>query len=183
MLQHISYEEAIELAYYGASVIHPKTLQPLQSKEIPLYVKSFQNPTLKGTVIQKGEKIKPLAPCFIVKKGQIKLSISSKSFSFIEEAVIRDVYHYLAEAKIKVNLIQISAINLYLCIEDKYNNLDQLFILLERDYNVKAEQGCSLYTIRHATQESEKVIPNYQEAMIRQSGKDTLQLVVKEDLL
>lgn len=180
LLEHISYEEAIELAYYGASVIHPKTLQPLQSKNIPLFVKCFEDPTLKGTVIKQGKSISPKCPCFIVKKNQATLSISSKSFSFIDEAIIRDVYNSLAKFKIKVNLIQISAIHLYLCIEDKYNNIESLIDDLQNNYNTDLSLNCSLYTIRHAEKNSEKVVPNYDNAIIRQSGINTLQLVVKD---
>ena len=83
MLNQISYREAIELAFYGASVIHPKTLQPLQRKEIPLYVKSFENPETPGTAVSKGKILEPLVPCYIVKKNQTLLNLSSKDFSFI----------------------------------------------------------------------------------------------------
>lgn len=182
ILRQISYEEAIELAYYGASVIHPKTLQPLQSKDIPLYVKCFEDPSLEGTVIKKGEKLSPLSPCFIVKKKQSTLAISSKSFSFIDEKIIGDVYKLLSQYKIKVNLIQISAISLYLCIEDKYANLHPLVEALENKYKVRVTENCALYTIRYAENNSEQVIPNHQQAIIRQAGINTLQLVVKEQI-
>ena len=182
ILRQISYEEAIELAYYGASVIHPKTLQPLESKEIPLYVKCFEDPSLEGTVIKKGEKLSPLTPCFIVKKNQSTLAISSKSFSFIDEDIIRDVYEILSDNKIKVNLIQISAISLYLCIEDKYRNLENLIENLNKKYKVNLTSDCALYTIRHAEENSEVVVPNYDKTIIRQTGINTLQLVVKDTI-
>ena len=182
ILRQISYEEAIELAYYGASVIHPKTLQPLESKEIPLYVKCFEDPSLDGTVIKKGEKLSPLTPCFIVKKNQSTLAISSKSFSFIDEDIIRDVYEILSDNKIKVNLIQISAISLYLCIEDKYHNLENLIENLNKKYKVNLTPDCALYTIRHAEENSEVVVPNYDKTIIRQTGINTLQLVVKDTI-
>lgn len=181
VLENISFEEAIELAYYGASVIHPKTLQPLQNKNIPLLVKSFEKPSEKGTQIDnKTDKIKPLIPCFIVKTQQHVLSISSKEFEFIDEKVVGDVYEMLAEYKIKVNLIQISAINLYLCIEDKYNNLEKTIDSLSDNFYVKIEKNCHLYTIRHANDDSIKVIPNYEKAIIKQLGIQTLQLVIKQ---
>lgn len=113
LLQQISYTEAIELAFYGASVIHPKTLQPLQKKEIPLYVKSFKEPQNKGTKVDRGRQIKPEIPCFIVKKDQILLSISSIDFSFIVERNISDIFDLLHKHKMKVNLIQNSAISFF----------------------------------------------------------------------
>ncbi|MCK0205844.1 aspartate kinase [Ornithobacterium rhinotracheale] len=181
ILKEISYEEAIELAYYGASVIHPKTLQPLQSKNIPLYVKCFEDPSLPGSVIKQGKRLDPLVPCYIVKKNQITLSISSKSFSFIDEEIIKDVYEKLSDNKIKVNLIQISAISLLLCIEDKFHNLEQLIEDLNQKYKVSTVTDCTLYTIRHAQKDSENIIPNHDKAIVRQAAINTLQLVVKEE--
>lgn len=181
-LDQISYAEAIELAYYGASVIHPKTLQPLQRKKIPLYVKSFENPENQGTVIQEGQALVPDTSCFIVKKNQIVLQISTLNFAFIDEVVIRDVFHKLSENLLKVNLIQISAISLSLCVEDKYNRLQNAVKSFESDFEIEVIHDCSLYTIRHYTTESEHVIQNPQHAIIRQSGKSTLQLVMKDKI-
>ena len=126
LLNQISYREAIELAFYGASVIHPKTLQPLQRKEIPLYVKSFINPLLPGTSVSKGEDLAPKLPCFIVKKNQLLLSLSSIDFSFIMEENISEIFGWLHKYKIKVSLIQNSAISFSVCVEDKYNNFQEL---------------------------------------------------------
>ena len=95
LLNQISYREAIELAYYGASVIHPKTLQPLQRKEIPLYVKSFENPTNSGTAVSKGKTIEPYIPCYFVKKNQVLLRLSSIDFSFIVEENISYIFSLL----------------------------------------------------------------------------------------
>ena len=111
LLHQISYREAIELAFYGASVIHPKTLQPLQKKEIPLFVKSFINPTLPGTCVSKGADLDPNIPCFIVKKNQLLLSLSSIDFDFIVENNISEIFALFSKYKIKVNLIQNTAIS------------------------------------------------------------------------
>ena len=119
LLNQISYEEAIELAFYGASVIHPKTLQPLQRKEIPLYVKSFINPLENGTCVSKGEDIEPCVPCFIVKKNQHLISLSSLDFSFIMEDSISEIFSLLHHYKIKVDVIQNSAISFSVCVSDK----------------------------------------------------------------
>ena len=126
LLNQISYREAIELAFYGASVIHPKTLQPLQKKEIPLYVKSFINPLLPGTSVAKGADLEPKTPCFIVKKNQLLISLSSIDFSFIMEENISEIFGLFHQFKMKVSLIQNSAISFSVCIEDKYGNFNEL---------------------------------------------------------
>ncbi|MCW9037402.1 aspartate kinase, partial [Altibacter sp.] len=116
LLHHISYREAIELAFYGASVIHPKTLQPLQRKEIPLYVKSFVSPLDPGTCVGKGVALDPETSCFILKKNQVLISLSSLDFSFMMENHIGDVFKWLHEYKMKVELIQNSAISFSVCV-------------------------------------------------------------------
>ncbi|HLW40345.1 MAG TPA: aspartate kinase, partial [Brumimicrobium sp.] len=126
LLNHISYSEAIELAFYGASVIHPKTLQPLQRKEIPLYVKSFENPTLPGTTVSKGADLEPAVSCFIVKKEQLLVSFASKDFSFIMEHQVSEIFKKFAEKHIKVNVIQNSAISFTVCVEDKFCHFKEL---------------------------------------------------------
>lgn len=179
-LDQISYEEAIELAYYGASVIHPKTLQPLQRKNIPLLVQSFENPEKLGTCITQGNALQPEVACFIVKQNQTVLRISTKNFAFIDERVIRDVFRKLAENQLKVNLIQISAISLSLCIEDKFNKLELAISDFESEFNITIESNCSLFTIRHADEQSESLIPQGHNTIIRQSGVNTLQLVTRD---
>lgn len=180
-LFQISYEEAIELAYYGASVIHPKTLQPLQRKQIPLYVKSFENPENQGTVIQNGKNLTPEIACYIVKQNQSVLRIATKDFSFIDEAVIRDVFLKLADNKLKVNLMQISAISLSLCVEDKYNRMEYALSSFRQDFDISVTPNCALYTIRHAGLNAESQIPNASKPLIRQSGINTLQLVICDE--
>ncbi|MGB5358690.1 MAG: aspartate kinase, partial [Eudoraea sp.] len=124
LLNKISYREAIELAFYGASVIHPKTLQPLQRKEIPLHVKSFINPRDAGTTVGKGIGIEPEIPCFIVKKNQVLMKLSSLDFSFIVEDSIGDLFKLLHDYKMKVDLIQNSAISFSVCVDNKFNRLN-----------------------------------------------------------
>lgn len=154
LLEQISYQEAIELAFYGASVIHPKTLQPLRQKEIPLYVKSFVNPTLAGTSVSKGADLKPAIPCFIVKKNQLLISLSSKDFSFIMEQNISDIFKLFCEYNIKVNVIQNSAISFSVCVEDKFNHFEELRQKLNDHYRVSYNENVSLYTIRHFNETS-----------------------------
>lgn len=178
LLHHISYEEAIELAYYGASVIHPKTLQPLQQKEIPFFVKSFLNPTEAGTEVAKGQPLDPKVPCFILKREQNLVRLSSKDFSFITEDKLSGIFNKLYDYQIKVNLMQNSAISLSLCLEDKYENLDQFVADMNEAFKVQVENNVLLYTIRHFDADSDKVISKDKE-LLRQTVRETLQIVVK----
>jgi aspartate kinase len=136
LLNTISYREAIELAFYGASVIHPKTLQPLQKKEIPLHVKSFLNPDAKGTKVSKGIGIEPAVPCFIVKKNQVMIALSSLDFSYIVEENISEIFNLLHLHKMKVDVIQNSAISFSVCFDNKYNKLDELLVKLKAKFRV-----------------------------------------------
>ncbi|MEP5132394.1 aspartate kinase, partial [Nonlabens ulvanivorans] len=149
LLEQISYREAIELAFYGASVIHPKTLQPLQGKQIELRVNSFLDPQSQGTVIKDGDALKPMTPCYIVRKNLVFLEISARDFSFIGEHNISDIFHQLSESKMEVGLLQNSAISFTICVEDKYGKLSELLDDLEARYKVNAVSDVSLYTIRH----------------------------------
>ncbi len=180
LLHHISYEEAIELAYYGASVIHPKTLQPLQNKEIPLYVKSYDHPDLEGTSVKKGQSLEPKVACFIVKKNQILLSISTLNFSFIVEENISEIFNFVASHGMKVNMIQNSAISFSLCIDDKFNAIDRLIQDLKRNYTIELMKNVSLYTIRHYNTNAIEEITSKYEVLVSQKMKETAQLVVIE---
>jgi aspartate kinase len=179
LLNKISYREAIELAFYGASVIHPKTLQPLQRKEIPLYVKSFLKPNKPGTTVGKGIGIDPEIPCFIVKKDQVLMKLSSLDFSFIVEDNISDLFKLLHDHKMKVDLIQNSAISFSVCVDNKFGKLEELLNHLKGRFNVVHHEGVSLYTIRHFNAEAIKSLENGREVLLEQRGKETLQLVVK----
>tara|TARA_R110002073_G_scaffold40547_6_gene115354 strand:- start:2964 stop:4214 length:1251 start_codon:yes stop_codon:yes gene_type:complete len=179
LLQQISYTEAIELAFYGASVIHPKTLQPLQKKEIPLYVKSFVKPKLNGTKVSRGVHIFPEIPCFIVKKNQLLLSISTLDFSFIVERNISEVFSLLHNCKMKVNVIQNSAISFSICLEDKYNKFDDLLKALKGQFKIDFIKGVSLFTIRHFTIEAIEKIEKDNLVLLKQLTKETVQIVIK----
>jgi len=180
LLNQISYEEAIELAFYGASVIHPKTLQPLQQKEIPLYVKSFINPEGKGTAVSKGQTLEPFIPCFIVKKNQVLISLSSLDFSFIVEENISEVFSLFHKYQIKVDLIQNSAISFSVCVDNKFGHLEELISDLKAKFKVSFEEKVSLYTIRHFNTEAAKTIEKDKEILLKQLGTETYQIVVKQ---
>lgn len=179
LLNNISYREAIELAFYGASVIHPKTLQPLQRKEIPLLVKSFLKPTDSGTTVGKGVGIEPKVPCFIVKKNQVLMKLSTLDFSFIVEDSISELFKLFHEHKIKVDLIQNSAISFSVCLDNKFGGLEALLHQLKRTFKVVYHENVSLYTIRHFDSTSLASLQNGHELLLEQRGTETVQLVVK----
>ncbi|OYX86561.1 MAG: aspartate kinase [Flavobacteriales bacterium 32-34-25] len=180
LLNQISYREAIELAFYGATVIHPKTLQPLQKKEIPLHVKSFINPLLKGTVVSKGATLEPFMPCFIVKREQLLISLSSIDFSFIMEENISEIFGLFHEFKIKVNLIQNSAISFSVCVEDKFGNYKDLLAILAKKFKVGYNENVTLYTIRHFNDTAAQTVVEGKTVLLKQLGTETMQIVTKE---
>ncbi|WP_108803243.1 aspartate kinase [Aquimarina sp. Aq107] len=180
LLSQISYEEAIELAFYGASVIHPKTLQPLQRKEIPLYVKSFLDPKSEGTSVKKGQRLVPYLPCYIIKKDQILLSLSSLDFSFMVEENISEVFALFHKYHLKVDLIQNSAISFSVCLDDKFNNFDELLMHLKAKFSVIYERNVSLFTIRHFDKESILFLEENKDILLKQSTKETYQMVAKQ---
>jgi aspartate kinase len=182
LLRQISYHEAIELAYYGASVIHPKTLQPLQRKEIPLFVKSFENPVDEGTSVSKGKTLEPLVPCFILKKNQTLLKLSSLDFSFIVEENISEIFALLHKFQMRVEMIQNSAISFSICIYNKYDKLEGLLEALASKFKVKVVDGVSLYTIRHFDKPAINFIKNRDaKVLLEQRTLKTAQFVIKEN--
>jgi len=179
LLNQVSYREAIELAFYGASVIHPKTLQPLQRKEIPLFVKSFFNPKNNGTCVSKDKNLEPNIPCFIVKKSQVLISLSSLDFSFIVEENISEIFNLLHLYKMKVDVIQNSAISFSVCVDNNYNNLEPLLQHLKAKFKVTFHENVSLYTIRHYDQKSIQNLEQNKTILLKQLYQETVQIVTK----
>lgn len=179
LLDQISYEEAIELAFYGASVIHPKTLQPLQRKEIPLYVKSFLNPKDNGTRVGKGIALQPNIPCFILKKNQVLISLSSLDFSYIVEDNISEIFQLLHTYKMKVDVIQNSAISFSVCVENIFNNLEKLLQHLKANFKVTCHENVSLYTIRHYNNDVLNKLEEGKTVLLKQLTQEIVQIVTK----
>lgn len=177
LLNRISYREAIELAFYGASVIHPKTLQPLQQKEIPLVVKSFKHPEHAGTMVEKGFGIDPMIPCFIVKKNQVLISLSSLDFSYIVEENISEIFKLLHLYKMKVDVIQNSAISFSVCVDNIYNNLPKLLQHLKAKFKVTCHEDVSLYTVRHYNMEAIGQLEVDKTIVLKQMTQETVQMV------
>jgi len=176
-LNKISYREAIELAYYGASIIHPKTLKPLQNKNIPLYVKSFIHPEEEGSII--GDfAIKRLVPCYICKENQVLISLSPKDFSFIAEENLSTIFGLFAFFGVKINLTQNSALSFSLCVDYK-QNIPHLIEELQTEFFVKYNFDMRLFTIRHYTQQSIQKIIQDKVVVLEQKNRSTVQYVIK----
>jgi len=176
-LDTISYQEAIELAYYGATIIHPKTIKPLQNKNIPLLVKSFLSPTNEGSMIGHGEPPEKI-PSYIFKTEQILLSIFPKDFSFIAADNLTKIFSYISKNKLKINLMQNSAVSFTICIDNKPNRFANLLKDLEEEFSVKYNMNKKLITIRHYTPESIEKVIGSQPVILEQKSRVTLQVVI-----
>ena len=182
LLNKISYEEAIELAFYGASVIHPKTLQPLKKKKIPLFVKSFLSPSKSGTIISKQDNKVKNIPSHIMKWNRVLLKISSKDFSFIVEKKVSLIFSMLSKYKMKVELIQNSAISFSVVLNNKYKKLDELLHELRENFKVSVDKKVSIFTIRHFNRNTLKRIKKLnQKILLEQRTHKTLQLVLSKN--
>jgi aspartate kinase len=177
-IEQLSYQDAIELAYYGATVIHPKTIKPLQNKKIPLYVKSFISPEKSGTVINEVQSMLPV-PCFIFKMNQVLLSISPKDFSFIVEENFSDIFKLLAQKQIKINMMQNSAISFSLCIDNDVQKLPDLIKTLQKDYRVLYNENMELVTIRYYNQATIDRVTANKKVLLEVKSRYTVQLVVQ----
>ncbi len=177
-LDHIPYEEALELTFYGASVIHPKTLKPLQNKQIPLYVKSFFHPENEGSVITNC-RLSTGVPSYIVKDGQVLLTLFPKDFSFMGVENLSDVFTQLANYRVKINMMQNSALSLSICTDNVGERLKKCVDALKRRYKVKYNDPVQLITIRHHTPESVEKAVGDRKVLMRQTSRATIQFVVK----
>ncbi len=177
-LDKIPYGEAIELSYYGASIIHPKTLKPLQNKKIPLKVKSFIVPNAEGSII--GDfAVKQMPPCFICKKNQMLISIMPKDFSFIAEENLSTIFGLFAHFGIKINLMQNSALSFSVCVDEK-NNIEDLIEELQTEFYIKYNENMELITIRHYDKKSIDLVLQNRTAVLEQKNRTTVQYVLKK---
>jgi aspartate kinase len=180
LLRELSYGEAIEMAFYGASVIHPKTLKPLENAEIPLRVKSFLNPQGSGTTIGKNLELSPFVPCYILKRDQVLISISARDFSFIVEQNITSIFQALSEFKLKVNLIQNSALEFVVCVTDKYGTIESFKQKMQEEFILKITQDLRMYTIRHFDLQGLSEFENKFDILLKQRNNEVYQLVVSQ---
>ena len=180
-LEKISFKEAIELSYYGASVIHPKTIKPLQNKNIPLFVKSFIEPLGAGTEIQSETKDDGLIASFIIKQEQVLFSITPKDFSFIDEQNLHGIFELLAKEQIKINLMQNSALSFSILVDAKKVSIPNLLSVLKNSFNVKYNDNLELVTIRHYNTETIESICKDKIVIIEQKTRHTARFVLKTE--
>jgi len=179
-LASISYREAIELAYYGATVIHPKTIKPLQNRDIPLRIKSFVAPESEGSLIHQNTSADSLIPSFIFKVNQVLISISPRDFSFIDEQSLSEILAVFASNSIHVSLMQNSAISFSVCVDNNERRLEKLFEALGNDYNVRYNTGLELITIRHYDQATiDRVLEDGKTVLLEMRSRLTAQFVVR----
>jgi aspartate kinase len=179
-LEHISYHDAIELTYYGATVIHPKTIKPLENKNIPLKVCSFKAPAEKGTTIGNFQGTKPLVPCFIYKLNQILFSITSTDFSFIAEEGMSKIFSIFAMHKIKINLMQNSALSFSICVDNDPHKIPELIEDIKKEFKVLYNDGLKLITIRHYYPSTIDQLIKDKTIFLEQRSRQTAHLVMKE---
>lgn len=178
-IEAISYHEVIEMAYYGAQVIHPKTIKPIQNAGIPLYVRCFLNKDIKGTVIQNEVNSIFYPPLIVLKKNQVLLQVTTKDFSFITEKNLHVLYGIFEILKIKINLIQNAAISFVACIDHNETKVKSLIEALEQEYNVLRNEDVSLLTVRHYTHEIISELTKNRYILLEQKTRKTLQAVLK----
>jgi len=178
-IDNISYHEAVELAYYGASVIHPKTIKPLHNKNIPLYIKSFVSPHEEGTLINNNTIKDEAIPSFIFKMNQALISIAAIDYSFIVEDNLSQIFGVFANLGITINLMQNSAISFSVCIDFDNQKFPKLIEELRKDYKVLYNENLELVTIRHYDQQTIDRVTLHKKIIVEQKSRNTARLVMK----
>ena len=179
-LDAISYEEAIELSYYGATIIHPKTLKPLQNKNIPLYIKPFLEPEAPGSVISATGQADNV-PSYIFKRNQILITIFPKDFSFISVDNLSEIFYILSQHNVKINLMQNTALSFSICTDHKPRRIGEVLNQLTRNFLIKYNDNMELVTIRHYTDEIVAKVIAGRNVYAEQRSRTTVQVVVKCD--
>jgi aspartate kinase len=178
-IHELNYNEVIEMAYYGAQVIHPKTIKPLENKGIPLYVKCFLDPSLPGTVIHK-KSLKHLPPIIVLKENQVMLEMSSKDFSFVGEHHVGHLYHLFEKLKVKPNLTQNGAISFVCVLDDRADKIEKLALGASEIFDVQVTRGLALLTIRHYNDEIVGEMINKTSILLRQQTPETIQVLMRK---
>lgn len=182
MLSEISYHEVIELAYYGAQIIHPKTIKPLQNAGIPLYVRCFLDSSQPGTAIKQRVSAGTRYPPLIVHKShQLLMKVTSRDFSFITEENLANLYQIYARHRVKINMIQNAAISFVACIDSEHFAKEALIEDLNQEYEVRINDDCTLLTVRHYEEErlAEDLVQN-KKVLLRQRSRRVFQILYKE---
>ena len=177
-IPHLSYSEATELTFYGASVLHPKTTKPLQNKNIPLKVRCFLDASLEPTIVDGSDEFIKYIPSFIVKDNQTLVTIRPRDYSFMNEQNLGILFAMLNELNIHANMIQTSALNLSICFDENERKLTQLIAALEQSFIIRYNNGLQLFTIRHYKNGIEKDFIKGKQVFVEQRSRSTLQLVI-----
>jgi aspartate kinase len=177
-LSELSYSEVIEMAYYGAQVIHPKTIKPLQNKNIPLHVRCFLNPVLAGTVISS-KPVHNLPPIVVVKQNQALIKLESRDFSFVGEQYVSDLYELFGQLKLKPNLVQTGAISVLCCFDDRSDKIEKLALEAAASFEVSVEKNITLLTVRHYTREKFDELTNGRTIVLIQRTEETIQALMR----
>ena len=175
----LPYSEAIEMTYYGASVIHPKTIKPLQNAKIPLLVKPFNDPTAPGTVIKENGHDHYAKPIIILKQNQVLLSLSAKDYAFISETHLSEIFSLFAQSHVKINMMQTSALSFTACFDEDEERLKKLLQAVSENFKAKYNNNLSLLTTRHYTPESLKKLTEGKVTLLEQISRNTAQMVVR----
>ena len=178
ILRELNYDEVIEMAYYGAQVIHPKTIKPLQNKGIPLYVKCFLDAALPGTVIHK-KAVKGLPPIIVLKQEQVLVHLHSKDFSFVGETGTERLYHLFGEIRVKPNLMQSGAVTLQVCLDDRPDKIEKLALGASDLFEVQIERGLTLLTVRHYDGDVLQRLMGSRVEVLRQQTQETVQVLMR----
>jgi len=179
LLDELSFNEVIEMAYYGAQVIHPKTIKPLQNKGIPLLVKCFLDPSLPGTIIHQRQKTE-IPPIFVIKDKQVLVHLHSQDFSFVGEKPMAQLYEIFARLKMRPNLIQTGAISVQICMDDKPDKTDHFAAAAAELFDVQIERGLSLLTVRHYNEAVKTELTANREILLEQKTTNTLQVLYRK---
>ena len=177
-IHELNYNEVIEMAYYGAQVIHPKTIKPLQNKNIPLFVKCFLDPTLSGTMIHN-QSLKGLPPIIVIKENQVMIELSSRDFSFVEEKPIADLFHLFEKLKIKPNLTQNAAISMICVLDDRADKIEKLALAAAEFFDINVTKGLTLLTVRHYTKDIYEKLTTGKKMLLQQRTRDTVQALLQ----
>jgi aspartate kinase len=178
-IKHLNFNEVIEMAYYGAQVIHPKTIKPIQNKRIPLLVKSFIDPSLPGTRIDQ-EPVQGLPPIIVNKTNQVLMRFNSRDFSFIEDQRIQDLHHWFSTYNINPNLSQKTAISLLCCFDDQEEKIHGLAAKASEQFDVQVEKNLELLTIRHYQETKLGEILKNKKILLQQQTPDTIQVLMRQ---
>ena len=177
-ISELNYDDVIEMAYYGAQIIHPKTIKPLQNKSIPFHVKCFLDKNMPGTIIHT-KTLKGLPPLIVLKDKQVLIHLHSKDFSFVGEKPVAELYHLFHDLRIKPNLIQTGAVTIQICLDDHREKIEKLALAASEFFEVQVERDLTLLTIRHYNEDILRKMIAGKETELRQQSPDTVQLVMR----